>query len=297
MAPDGMPAIRVQAILLAMAIAPLAAAPHQIFRSDVRTVPVYATVTRPDGELVTNVDASEFEIYDNGRKQQLTVFKNDVQPISISILLDNSPSLFAVNKWTQGSVVAFAHLLRPDDRACLGTFSHVVSLRPELTSDVGALLRRIGDDAPFPAGTALWDAIDAGRAALSQEGGRRVILVVTDAQDNCSRADISDVRSALERDGVMLYAIGIRGREGLQAREMGAITRATGGRYFELKPGDDTSRAVQRIADELHHQYVLGFTPAALDNKVHRIEVKVPRRSYIVRARRSYVASSGASAR
>ena len=143
---------------------------------------------------------------------------------------------------------------------------------------------------PFPAGTALWDVIDAGRAAVNAAGERRVVLVVTDGADNCSASDIDAVRRGIEIDGVMVYGVGVRGREGLPTSEMRAITRATGGWYFELQAADDVGGAMQKIADELHRQYALGFSPAELDGRVHRLSVRTRQSGLTVRARRSYVA-------
>jgi VWFA-related protein len=278
------------AITLAAALT--SAAGQQIFRTDVRAVPVYATVTDAHGLLVTDLTAADFEIDDNGKRQALSVFKSDLQPITIAILLDRSPSLFPIAARTQSAVTEFVHRLLPSDRACLGTFSQAVSLDPTLSNDQGALLRHLGDDVPWPAGTAVWDAIDAARTALEHEGGRRVILVVTDAEDNCSRADIDQVRSRLQQDGTLVYAVGVHGREGLDTSDIGAMARATGGWCFELKTADDLGATAQRIADELHRQYVLGFSPQILDDKIHRIDVKVKKSGLTVRARRSFLASS-----
>lgn len=273
------------------------AAAQQPIRTEVRAVPVYATVTAPDGTLVTGLTTHDFEIRDNGHVQPITAFANDPQPISVAVLLDNSPSLFGVSRRTQDAVTDFAHLLRPGDVACLGTFSHVVTLDPALTGDADVLIKHLGDDAPFPAGTALWDAIDAGRQALARVTGRRVVLVVTDAVDNCSRSNPDDVRMALVRDDVMVYAIGVRGRDGLEGRDMDGLARATGGTYHALNPTDDIGAIMRRVADELHQQYVLGFAPVTLDNRLHRIDVKVQRPGLSVRARKSYVASTQAPVR
>jgi VWFA-related protein len=270
----------------------LSAAHQQVFRVDVHTVAVYATVTDARGALVPDLTAADFEIDDNGKRQAFAVFKSDLQPITVAILLDRSPSMFPIAARARTAVSEFTHRLLPDDRACLGTFSHVVSLDPTLTSDQDALLRHLGDDVPWPAGTAVWDAIEAARVALEHEGGRRVILLVSDAEDNCSRVNVDTVRLRLQQDAVMVYAVGVRGREGLDTTEIGALARATGGWCFELKPADDLAATTQRIADELHRQYVLGFSPQTLDDKVHRIDVKVRTRGLTVRARRSYVASS-----
>ncbi len=269
----------------------------QPFRTGVNTVPVYATVTDSRGALVADLSAKDFEVEDDGRRQPITVFNRDVQAMTVAILLDRSPSVFDVSQRLNTAVTELVQRLLPADRACLGTFSHVVTLNPSLTSEHDALLRHLGDDGPFPAGTAMWDAVDAGRAAVAGEGGRRVILIFTDAADNSSRSDIDAVRTALEKDGVMTYGVGVRGREGLETRELTAIARATGGWYFELKPADDVVGRMQQIADELHRQYAIGFAPSALDDRMHRIVVNVKRAGLRVRARRAYFASSHASLR
>ncbi len=102
--------------------------------------------------------------------------------------------------------------------------------------------------------------------------------------------DIDAVRARLEQEDILVYGVGVRGREGIQTREMRAITGATGGSDFELKPEDDVATAMRNVANELHAQYLLGFSPRALDDRVHRIDVSVTKPGLTVRARRSYVA-------
>jgi hypothetical protein len=108
-----------------------------------------------------------------------------------------------------------------------------VSLDPTLTADADALVKHLGEDVPWPAGTALWDAVEAGRAALERESGRRVILVVSDAKDNCSRVDVDALRARVQHDGIMVYAINIRGREGIDTSALRALARETGGWSFD----------------------------------------------------------------
>ena len=269
---------------------------QQAFRAATDLVPLYVTVTDARGLLVTDLTKDRFTVRDNGRPQTIEFFEAGVQPITIAILLDRSPSLYDENSRMQAALAEFTRRFVPGDRACLGFFSHVVSLDPTLTDDAEALLRHLGDPAPLPAGTALWDALEAGRQALAGQGGRRVILVVTDAADNASRADIETVRADLERDGLLLYVLAVRGRGGLQTVNLEALSRTTGGWYFELKPGDNLAETMQRVADELHRQYVVAFRPERFDDKVHRLEVRVQlplgqRRDLTVRARRSYMAS------
>jgi len=276
----------------ALLVVPAAAPRQETFRTTTRVVPIYATVSDASGALVSNLTARDFQVDDNGKTVPITLFEAGVQPITMAILLDRSPSLFPVAQRAQSAVTELSRRLLPGDRACLGTFCQVVSLDPTLTADAVALVRHLGDDVPWPAGTALWDAIEAGRAALEREGGRRVILVVSDAQDNCSRVDVGALRARVQHDGVMFYAMSIRGREGIDTSELRALARATGGWSFELKPVDDVVAAARRVVDELHRQYLLGFAPASLDDKLHRIDVKVKKPGYSVHARPSYVASS-----
>jgi Ca-activated chloride channel family protein len=269
----------------------LLAPPQQTFRSTLDVVEVYATVTDRDGRLVPNLAEADFEVLDNGRRQTIAAFARGTQPITIAIMIDESPSVFDVLGRIRSGVDAFARHLVPGDRATVGAFSHLVRIDPLLTADPAELVRRLEAGRPrFPAGTALWDGLAAAGAALEREGGRRVILVLTDADDNCSEADPDDVRRQVERDGTMVYAIGVRGESGLPARELRDLTRDSGGYYFELRPRDALEPAFARVADELHSQYVLGFVPAALDGKPHEITVRVNRSALTVRARRTHVA-------
>jgi len=277
-------------LVIALAVVAL---PQQqpAFRSAVNTVEVYATVTDRTGRLVPDLSASDFEILDNGKAQSITVFDRGTQPITIAIMLDESPSLFDVSGRVTSAIHAFAKNLLPGDRAVLGAFSHSVRLNSEFTADFAALLLRLPVGRPqFPGGTAMWDALDAAASALESEGGRRVTLVLTDADDNCSEADPREVAARIERQGTMVYAIGVKGDSGLPVGELRSLTRDSGGYFFELKPTDDIASTFARVADELHRQYLIGFSPANLDGKSHQITLRAKSSGLTVRARRSYVA-------
>lgn len=263
----------------------------QLFKASTSVVPVYVTVTDSQGNLVDTLVQSDFEIQDNGKRQVISVFKSDVQPITIALLLDRSPSLFPIYDRARDAVVELIGRLTPDDRACVGTFSQSVTLDPKLTRDHGDLIKQLEVPGPWPAGTAMWDALHAGSVAIGGEGGRRVVLIVTDGADNSSRADPNGVRAKLQRDGVIVYAIAIRGRFGFDFGELSSIANATGGRAIELKAAEEIPSAMKRVIDELHHQYVIGFSPQQLDNKLHRLTVKVRRPHLTVRAARAYFAA------
>jgi Ca-activated chloride channel homolog len=255
-------------------------------------VEVFATVTDRGGRLVTGLTQADFEVRDNGRTQPIAVFEAASQPVAIAVLLDESPSLFESSARLKAAVSVFANALLPGDRATLGAFSHIVRIEPKLTGNLASLANRLDDGRPrFPAGTALWDAIDAGADALAAAGGRRVVLVLTDGEDNCSRLDPGDVRARIEGDGTMVYAVGVRGDGGLPASELRTLARESGGYYFQLKPAADLIPTFTRVADELHRQYLIGYSAPNLDGRSHTISVKLKKSGLTARARSSYIAT------
>jgi VWFA-related protein len=259
----------------------------------VNVVPIFATVVDRAGRFVPDLTAADFEVTDNGRPQPITVFESGTMPITMALLVDESPSVATSSARMVDAVREFAKRFLPGDRATIGAFSHVIRLPAQLSDTPASGLAGLWLGRPrFPSGTALWDALDAGRDALKNEAGRRVVLVLTDADDNCSVSLPEDVIPRLERDGTMVYAIGVKGNAGLPVRELRDVTRDSGGYYFELKDADDLSATFTRVADELHRQYLVGFAPQALDGKSHQIELKSKRSGVTVRARRTYVASA-----
>jgi Ca-activated chloride channel family protein len=156
--------------------------------------------------------------------------------------------------------------------------------------------------------TPLWGAVNVAMTALGHLEGRRVVLVLTDGKDTGSfwagpggRAGttLPEVVKRAQIEEFLLYAIGMRSR-GLGGRSvtfgdepdpgLRELAAETGGGYFELHEADTLGPTFERIANELHHQYLLGYTAPERDGKVHAIEVRVNKPGMIVRARKSYVA-------
>jgi Ca-activated chloride channel family protein len=150
-------------------------------------------------------------------------------------------------------------------------------------------------------GTRLWDGLAAGMDLLRGIEGRRVILVFTDGDDTTSKTSLGTVLDRAQIEEVMIYGIGFRseyidpasGRmiRSRPDRSLKRIADETGGGYFEVDKKGDLGSAFTRVAQELHSQYVLGFTPMTLDGKVHKLAVRVKQSGMIARARKSYVAT------
>jgi Ca-activated chloride channel family protein len=288
-------------LVLAMIPAAVAAQQAPVFRSTVETVPIYATVMDASRRLEPDLTQEDFEVYDNRQLQPLTLFRSDVQPISVVATLDTSGSMTGVLDLVKRAAESFVIRLLPDDRARLGSFDDVTRLMPTFTSNRDDLVRYLHNEIRFGNGTRLWDAVDQAISALEQEQNRRVVLVLSDGDDTTSKsADAGDVRERAQKSDVMIYGIGLRvqfrggpGGRMIQGRPDAAlknIVEHTGGGYFELAPTAELGATFSRVADELHRQYVLGFTPKTLDGKVHQLEVRVKQPGMTVRARKTYLA-------
>jgi Ca-activated chloride channel family protein len=275
------------------------AAQQPTFRSGSRVVPSYVTVTDSNNRLVTDLAREDFEMLDNGRPQELTIFDNEVRPISVVVMLDTSISMtHRLNDLFAGAEQFLLRLLA-HDKATVGAFNDKIEFASGFTNDRNSLvsaLKRLD----YGNETHLYDAVHASLDQLEKVEGRKVILLFTDGADFGSRQGSG---KALERarDGeVMIYGIGLEteffdGQSYVRSKPDSILNRfasETGGGFFDLKKNADLNASFTRIAQELRSQYLLGFSPASLDGKVHRLEVRVKRPGMKTRSRRSYVAST-----
>jgi VWFA-related protein len=225
----------------------------------------------------------------------------------------------------------------PADKIRIGSFASRVQIDPEdFTSNRETLVKILRNDLQADGPTPLWNAVNTGIDKLLLEQGRRVVLVFTDGVDmplnfNGHNKSLKDVMKRAEEENVMVYAIGLAGRNGMPGggrpgdrggrggfpggipgiggagggASVGAgqlqeekpddglpkIAAATGGGYFELTSPRDLASTFARVADELHHQYALGFTPEKLDGKFHDLTVRLSKPELMARARKRYLAS------
>jgi Ca-activated chloride channel family protein len=266
-----------------------------VFRVDTQTVPLYATVTDKAGRLIPYLEKEHFEVYDDGKLQQLTVFRSDIQPVSVVVMLDTSGSMTMNIELLKRAAEQFAIRLLPTDKAIIGSFSDSIFSSDVFTSNRDDLIRYLHTEIRFGNPTHLWDAIDYSMNKLTSEVSRRVVLIFTDGDDQKSvKTNFDQVLARAEAEGVMVYSIGLRSEfMGMLTRpdqRLRTLSASTGGGYFELQHTADLNSTFTRIADELHRQYVLGFKPALFDGKVHLVDVRVKVEGMTVRARKSYIA-------
>ena len=179
-----------------------------------RTVAVYATVTDSTGRLVPDLARDQFQIDDNGRRQELTLFANEIQPITVVMLLDRSGSMRANFDLVEKAAEQFVGVMLPADKARIGSFANRIQVDPrDFTSDHDELVRILRTELQPEGPTPLWNAVNVGITALLHQQGRRVILVFTDGVDapmNFSAStSLKDVMKRAEEENVMVYAIGL----------------------------------------------------------------------------------------
>jgi Ca-activated chloride channel homolog len=271
------------------------------FRSGTQTVPLYVTVTDPQRRLVAGLAKEDFQVFDNGKLQEISLFDNTVRPVTVVVMLDTSASMTMSLDLVKVAAEQFVIRLLPDDQAKVGAFNDKIEIgsatftndRDDLTSQIKNL--------DYGNATRLWDAVDFSLDELRGVEGRRVVVVFTDGDDTGSKVGLGKVIDRARAEEVMVYAIGIEsvmkpaGMREIRTRPDRGLKRLaaeTGGGYFELETTDELGATFTRVAQELHSQYLLGFTPPQLDGKIHKVDVKVVTRpDHQARARKSYVAT------
>jgi Ca-activated chloride channel family protein len=270
------------------------------FKAGTSIVPVLTTVTDNQGRLVPSLEQEDFTILDNGKPQPIVLFQNETQPFTVVVMLDFSFSMTTHLNLLKAATEQFILRMLPADKGQVGAFSDKIQFSGEFTNDRDDLVAAL-KDLQFGNPTRLYDAIDASIDLLQSVEGRKVVLIFTDGDDTASRRGMGHVLDRAKATETMVYAIGLesefpiapgRMQRTRPDRGLRRLADETGGGYFELKKTTELAPTFTRVAQELHSLYTIGFTPTVLDNKEHRLEVKMKQPGQTGRARKSYIASA-----
>lgn len=290
-------ATRQRVVLTSTAAAALvcsAAAAQQrpVFRAETALVPIYATVTGPDGRLMTGLSQRDFVVEEDGRMRPIEVFSTDPGPVTGLALWDVSPDMRRDQERTRASARALVQALWPTDRIRIGTFSsQEFAVSPLLTGDKAVLRRIIDEEIWFSTDySALWASIEAGINRLASDSGRRVLLTLTAGRSSSDSRSHDDVVRAMHRADIQVYAVGLE-QSGL-SDSMRALAEESGGGHVVIGESADLDRTWAGILYELHHQYLIGFIPASSDDGRHDLRVTSAVPGARVRARRAHVRGS-----
>jgi Ca-activated chloride channel family protein len=274
------------------------------FKVDVKLVRIIATVKNNAGQLVGTLGRSDFQVFDNGVRQELSVFEHHTdQPLSITLMIDTSASTGIDLKYEVDSVNRFLAALfkegNPKDALSLYTFNWETTLETGFTRRLDRLERALRG-IRSGGGTSLYDALIFGAEALDNREGRHVIVVVTDGGDTTSAHNFDDALKRAQMADAVIYPILVVPIRNEAGRNIGGehalimLAQRTGGRVFEPTLGPTLDDAFTQILQELRTQYLLGYYPKNVPpgkDAFHTIQVKV-RPDLQVSARSGYYEDS-----
>jgi len=261
------------------------------FSSRVQLVEVYATVTDDKGELVTGLRQSDFEVYEDNQRQQITTFTAGEFPVTVALGVDRSWSMAGkpLDLAKQASR-SFLNQLKPQDRSMVVAISSDADVIAPLSSDRLAQDRAIAALDPWST-TALRDATVAALDRLEPEPGRQALVLFSDGNDRYSQATEADVVARARRSNALIYPIAFGKQRPPFLAELAVLT---GARSFLLKDATDLDKTLSTIARELRYQYLLGYAPIdPIEPGAHqwrsiRVALKESRPGLRVRARDGY---------
>jgi Ca-activated chloride channel homolog len=277
------------------------------FRAGIDIVSLNVTVTDGVSHYVTDLEESDFQIFEDGVKQEISFFSRRQQPIALSMLLDSSASMEDKLPTLQTAAGNFVRRLRPNDIAQVIDFDSRVDVRQTFTGNQTDLLTAI-DRTAAGGSTSLHNAVYIAlkelrkvRAVTEQDIRRQALVVFSDGEDTSSLVSFDEVLDLAKRSETSIYAIALRGPDvqtkGFREAEfvMKTLALETGGRSFFPAKLDDLNGIYSQIADELASQYTIGYSSKnpRRDGAWRRIDARVTRQSATARTKRGYYAPTG----
>ncbi len=237
-----------------------------VFRKEVDEVTLHATVVDDKNRLVTGLDRSDFTVYEDGKPQTITSFRREDIPVAVGIVIDNSGSMRDKRPAVNAAAINFVKSSNPQDKVFVVNFNEDYFLDQDYTASIPKLkdaLERI----EARGGTALYDAVVASSDHLKKSGllEKKVLLVVTDGEDNASQESLEQaIRRLQEENGPTVYTIGLMDEERSKRarRALREMAEETGGIAFFPLGLAEVDAITQQIAHDIRNQYTIGYKPS-----------------------------------
>lgn len=290
-------------VVVAAAVELLSAQRPQ-FRSTIDIVSLNVTVVDGASHYVTELEQSDFSVFEDGVKQEIIFFTRRPQPVALSLLLDSSASMEDKLQTLQSAATNFVKRMKTSDLAQVIDFDSRVAIRQGFTADQAALEAAI-QQTVSGGSTSLHNAIYVSlkelgkiRAQNEEDVRRQALIVFSDGEDTSSLVSFEEVLDLAKRSETSIYTIALRGNDsstrGFREAEfvMRQLAQETGGRSFFPARIEDLNGVYGQIADELASQYTVGYTSKnpRNDGAFRRIVVQVARPSVVARTKKGYFA-------
>ncbi|HET8780993.1 MAG TPA: VWA domain-containing protein [Pyrinomonadaceae bacterium] len=298
--------------------------PDDVIRVKTALVNSPVLVIGRDGKFVPNLGREDFQVFENGVKQEISYFAAVDNPFTVALVIDTSRSTVFNLADIQHAALAFVDQMRPRDRAVVVSFSDDFKVITEATSDRETLRSAIASIRPG-GGSRVYDAVDLLVEEMNRIEGRTALILFSDGVDNDSQTATGEsTLRKVERSDTLIYPVQFSTYERMKSRApaktdlptegtgfseqdyrvAGAYLRrladATSTGVYPAAEISDLDRAIASIVDELHNEYSIGYYPrnAGQAGEQRRVEVRVNRPQLVVRARTGYVVDkSGAVVR
>ena len=271
-----------------------------VFRKEVDEVTLHATVVDDKNRLVTQLTRGDFSVFEDGQPQKITSFRNEDIPVAMGIVIDNSGSMRDKRPAVNAAAINLVKASNPQDKVFVVNFNEEYFLDQDYTASIPKLkdaLERIESRG----GTALYDAVVASSDHLKKSGSleKKVLLVVTDGEDNASRESLEQaIKRLQEENGPTIYTIGLLGDEHSKRakRALREMAEDTGGVAFFPKDLNEVESITQQIAHDIRNQYTIGYKPTTPRSQggFRTVKVEAQARGYKnlrVRTRSGYYAN------
>lgn len=289
---------------LAQAPAASGAGGEALFRTQVDRVVLHAAVLDRNQRLVTGLPQQAFQVLQDGKPQRLTGFSNHDIPVSMGLVVDSSASMTDKRASVNAATLALIRASNPEDEMFLIDFKDTVELAQDYTSDV-AVLERALSGVQMWGGTAFLDATHRAVNHLRKATkGKKVLLVITDGEDDSSSIELEQLLAVLQKAEVTVYSIGILSQEPTDRRKnaqkaLQAIAKVSGGASFFPQSLEQVQALATKIAHDIRNQYVLEYAvPPGTRPGYRTLQIKAQAKPYgnlTVRARPGYYYQPGSA--
>jgi Ca-activated chloride channel homolog len=277
-----------------------------VFKKQVEEVVLHATVIDDKRRLVTGLTKNDFQVFEDGAPQQITSFRREDIPVSLGIVIDNSGSMRDKRPAVSQAAINLVRASNPNDEVFVVNFNDEYYLDQDFTHQVPQLKEAL-DRIESRGGTALYDAVVASADHLKKNArlDKKVLLVVTDGEDNASRESLEQaIRRLQAENGPTVYTIGILGEERQRRarRALVEMSEQTGGVSFFPKDLGEVDAISQAVAHDIRNQYTIGYKPVRPQSqggyRTVKVEARAPGYKHLmVRTRSGYYAGQERAAR
>jgi Ca-activated chloride channel homolog len=251
-----------------------------VFRKEVEEVALRAIVVDQQNHLISGLSREAFSVYEDGKLQRMTSFRQENAPLALGILIDNSGSMRPKRQKVNDAVLNLVRSSNPGDEVFVVNFGDQSYLDQDFTDDVGKLTAAL-NKVETRGTTALYDAIVASAAHVRQDAKvqKRVLLVVTDGRDNASQDSLEEAMQQLQSgNGPVVYVIAFVDETKGATSTIQALQRMsqnTGGAAYFPSDLSEVDAVTKSIAHDIRYQYVIGYKSSntSASRTYHRIEV------------------------